>query len=217
VGALVSGSRYARYAGLAGLSIAVLFVVSGLLAKTNGASGIAPGHALAPFAVPLVTSSLEGDANVATRAGQGAAGEVPACRVRGTRVLNVCELYEQGPVVLALFVDEGGCEKVLGRMQALLDAFPGVRFAAVSIEGDRAQLRRLVRADRLTLPVGIDKDGALAALYKVFSCPQLNFAYPGGVVQSKALLQTPSLAVLHARVSELIAGARARGWRRSSA
>ena len=36
--------------------------------------------------------------------------------------------------------------------------------------------------------MGIDSDGALAALYKVASCPQVTFAYPGGEVQSGALL-----------------------------
>ena len=65
-----------------------------------------------------------------------------------------------------------------------------MRFAAVSIKGERAAAARgwCVRAD-LTLPVGIDEDGAVGSLYKVLSCPQVNFAYPGGVVQSKALLQ----------------------------
>lgn len=213
----MSRPRYARYAGLLGLSLAVLVVISTLLAKSNGATGIAPGRALAPFAVPLALGSLEGDANIATRAHQGAAGNVPACTVRGVQVLNVCQLYEQGPVVLALFVDGGGCPAVLSHMQALVRSFPGVRFAAVAIEGQRSQLRRLVRSRRLTLPVGLDKDGALATLYKVFSCPQINFAYPGGLVQSKALLQTPTLAALRTRVSELVAASRARGWRGSSA
>jgi hypothetical protein len=188
----------------------VLVVISTLLAKSNGATGIAPGRMLPPFAVPLALGSLEGDANIATRAHQGAAGSVPACAVRGTQVLNVCQLYEQGPVVLALFVDGGGCPSVLSSMQSLVRSFPDVRFAAVSIEGQRSQLRQLVHSRRLTLPVGIDKDGALASLYKVFSCPQINFAYPDGVVQSKALLQTPTLAALRKRVSELVAASRVR-------
>jgi hypothetical protein len=62
----------------------------------------------------------------------------------------------------------------------------------------------------VTLPVGVDNDGVLASLYKVFSCPQVNFAYPGGAVQSKALLGGPSLASLRARVSALVAASRAR-------
>ena len=45
------------------------------------------------------------------------------------------------------------------------------------------------------------------------SCPQVSFAYPGGVVQSKALLERPAPATLRARVSELVQAARARGWR----
>jgi hypothetical protein len=211
----VSRPRYARYAGLLGLLIAALVVISTLLVKSNGAAGIAPGRKLAPFAVPLALASLQGDANVATRAHQGSAGEVPACKVRGAQILNVCQLYEQGPVVLALFVDGGGCQTILGEMQALVQSFPEVRFAAVAIEGQRSQLRRLVRSHRLSVPVGIDEDGALVSLYKVFSCPQVNFAYPGGVVQSKALLRTPSLGELRARVRELVAASRAHGWRGS--
>jgi hypothetical protein len=195
----------------------VVVLITTVLAKSNGASGIAPGRTLPPFAVPLALGSLQGAANVATRPHQGSAGNVPACTVRGERVLNICQLYEQGPVVLALFVDEGSCPAVLSVMQTLTRSFPQVRFAAVSIKGVRSRLRRLVRSRRLTLPVGIDEEGTLASLYKVFSCPQIDFAYPGGVVQSKALLQTPSLAALRARVSELVKASRARGWRGSSA
>jgi hypothetical protein len=213
----VSRPRYARYAGLLGLVVIVLVVITTLLAKSDGASGIAPGHKLPPFAVPLALGSLRGAANIATRPHQGSAGNVPACTVRGAAVLNVCALYEGGPLVLALFVDAGSCPAVLSEMQTLSRSFPQVRFAAVSIKGERSRLRRLVRSRGLTLPVGIDEEGTLASLYKVFSCPQVDFAYPGGIQQSKALLQTPSLAGLRARVSELLAASQARGWRESSA
>jgi hypothetical protein len=47
----------------------------------------------------------------------------------------------------------------------------------------------------------------------VASCPQISFAYPGGIVQSKALLVTPSLAELRGRVASLVAASRARGWK----
>jgi len=209
----VSAKPYARYIGVLGLLAVIALVIVSVLHQSGSVAGIAPGHMLAPFAVPLALSSLEGDANVATRAHQGTAGNVPACSVRGPRVLNVCQLYERGPVVLALFVDSGSCASILREMQALVRPFPGVRFAAVAIAGKRAKLRRVLRARRITLPVGIDKDGALASLYKVFSCPQVDFAYPGGVVQSKAVLGEPSQATLRARVSALLAAARARGWR----
>lgn len=208
---------YGRYVGLLAVVILVLITINTLVTKPNGASGIVPGQPLAPFAVPLALGNLSGDANVATAAGQGAAGAVPACSVRGPEVLNICQQYEQGPVVLALFVDGGSCPAVLSSMQSLAASFPGVRFAAVAIKGERAALRRLIAEKHLTLPVGIDADGALAALYRLASCPQVSFAYPGGIVQSNALLLTPSLATLRARVAELVAASRARGWREPAA
>jgi hypothetical protein len=209
----VQTPRYGRYVGLLALVILALITLNTFTTKPNGDTGIPPGQPFAPFAVPLALGQLTGDANVARKAGEGAAGNVPACSVRKPQVLNICELYEHGPVVLALFVDGGSCAAVLSDMQTLAPSFPGVRFAAVSIKGDREQLRRMVRSSGLRFPVGLDSDGVLASLYKVASCPQVSFAYPGGVVQSKALLRAPTLAALRARVGELVAASRARGWR----
>lgn len=206
--------RYGPYLAVLGLVILVLVAINTALTKPTGVAGLQPGGTLPPFAVPLAMGSVKGDANVATRADEGEAGKRPACSVRGVGILNVCRLYEQGPVVLALFVDAGSCPAVLGDMEALAPSFPGVRFAAVAIKGDRPSLRKLVRTRGLgRVPVGIDEDGALATLYKVASCPQVTFAYPGGLVQSKALLTTPSPATLRARVQELVTDARARGWK----
>ena len=196
-----------------GVLILILITINTIVTKPNGATGIAPGQPMAPFAVPLALGTLAGDANVATTAGQGAAGNVPACSVRGPRILNICEEYERGPVVLALFVAGGSCPAVLSEMQSLVPVFPGVRFAAVSIRGERPAVRRLIHARALTYPVGFDADGALAALYRLATCPQVTFAYPGGTVQSRALLNTPTAAQLRSRVSELLAASRARGWR----
>jgi hypothetical protein len=208
-----AGRHYGRYVGLLGVLAVVLIAVNTVTSKLNGAGGVEPGHRVPPFAVPLALGSLNGDADVATHADDGAAGKHPACSKRGAGILNVCQLYERGPVVLALFVNGGSCPAIVSDMQALAPSFAGVQFAAVAIKGDRGALRKLVRSRALSLPVGIDNDGALAALYKVASCPQVTFVYPGGVVQSKALLTRPPRATLRARVSELVAAARARGWR----
>lgn len=205
-----NGPRYGRYVGILGILIVVLITINTALTKPNGATGIEPGRPFAPFAVPLAQGDVNGDADVATHADEGAAGRRPACLERGAGILNICELYEQGPVVLALFVDAASCPKILSDLQALAPSFPGVRFAGVAIKGDRAQVRKLVRTKHLTIPIGFDRDGALAALYKVASCPQVSFAYPGGVVQSKALLERPTPATLRARVRELAEAARER-------
>jgi hypothetical protein len=120
--------------------------------------------------------------------------------------LNVCALYRGRPLVLALFVDAGSCPAVLSVMQGLASSFPAVSFAAVAIKGERGSLLGLIRKRGLrSVQVGFDRDGVLAGLYKVASCPQVSFVLPGGVVQSPALLLTPSRGALRARVAELVA------------
>lgn len=202
----VQAPRYGRYAGLLAIVILVFITINTLVTKPNGATGVAPGSPLPPFAVPLVLGAVTGDANVATRANEGTAGRRPACSVRGAGILNLCDLYEHGPVVLALFVDAGSCQAILSDLQALAPSFPRVQFAAVAIEGSRSGLRRLIRSRGLTFPIGLDRDGVLVGLYKVASCPQVTFARPGGIVQGRALLRRPSLAALRARVQALVSG-----------
>jgi AhpC/TSA family len=204
-----SNPRYGRYAGLLGVVLLVAIIVNSLFVHRAGLTGIPPGQRMAPFAVPLALGDREGDADLATHANDGSEGRVPACAERGAQILNICQLYEQGPVVLALFVDVGGCTSVLSEMQTLMPEFPSVRFAAVAIRGERAPVRRLVRSRGLTLPVGLDKDGGAADRYKVYSCPQVDFADRGGIVQSKALLASPSLASLRQRVVALVAASQA--------
>ena len=205
--------RYGGYVGVLVVLILVLITINTVVTKPNGVKGLAPGEQMPPFAVPLALGSLTGDADTARHADEGAAGRVAACQERGPQILNVCELYEGAPVVLALFVDGGSCPAVLGDMQALSASFAGVRFAAVAIKNSRSQIRKLIRSRALTLPVGLDNDGALAALYKVATCPQVTFAYPGGEVQSRALLSRPARATLRRRVAALVAASRARGWK----
>jgi hypothetical protein len=217
VGQAVSSTRYGHYAGLLGVIVLLALIAHSIFDNSTDPTGIPPGHMLAPFAVPLALGTLDGDADTATHANDGESGTVPACAERGKQILNVCQLYEQGPLVLALFVDSGSCASVLSRLQALAPSFPGVRFAAVAIKGARAQLRRLIHIHDLRLPVGIDGDGRVAGLYSVYTCPQVNFAYRGGKVQSKALLGEASLASLRVRVSALVEAQRARERREPSA
>jgi hypothetical protein len=197
--------RYGRYFVLLVGLILVLITINTITTRPNGSTGVAPGTRAPPFAAPLAIGNLPGEADVATRPHQGAAGKVPACQERGPEILNVCELYEQAPVVLALFVDSGSCPEVLSDLQALKSAYPRVRFAAVAIKGGTAGVRKLIRSKHLTFPVGLDRDGVLAALYRVASCPQISFIARGGVVHSRALLGRPSQATLRSRVAALAA------------
>jgi hypothetical protein len=206
-------SRYGPVLGVIGVAVALVVLFNVLLASPRGKEGIVAGERLPPFAVPLALGNVPGEANIATHANDGSAGKRPACAVRGPGILNVCQLYERSPLVLALFLQAGSCPAILESLQALAPSFPGVKFAAVAVAGDRMQLRRLLVSHRLSLPVGVDSGAALAQLYRVFGCPQVTFAYPGGVAQGKPLLTQPSRAALRGRIAQLVASARARGWR----
>jgi hypothetical protein len=209
----VAGTRYGLWVVALGAVLLIVFTVHVALGPHKGASSIPPGARIPPFAAPLAIGGPPGEVDVATHADDGLAGRVPACSERGPGILNVCELYERGPVVLTLFFDAGSCARVLDDLQALAHSFPRVGFATVAVKEEAAAIARLVRSKHLTVPVGVDPEGRLGELYTMVSCPQIVFVYPGGVVQSAELVGSPSLATLRARVAELLSASRARGWK----
>ncbi len=213
----VAGARYGIYVVILAAILLIAFTVHVALSSHKGTSGIRPGTRIPPFAAPYAIGGPPGEVDIATHANDGPAGKVPACSERGPGILNICQLYEHGPLVLALFFDAGSCTKVLGEMQRLAPSFPQVSFAAVAVKEQASPTARLVRSKQLTFPVGVDAEGRLGQLYGMVSCPQITFVYPGGTVQSPTILSTPTPVTLRARVAELLAAARARGWRPGSA
>lgn len=205
------GARRWRHIAVAGLIAFFGFALYTTFTRRGVAAGIAAGQRLPPFAAPLAVGGLSGDdVNVATHPHDGQAGGRPACSVRGVSILNVCQLYEQGPVVLALFIDAGSCPAVLKTLGSLAPSFPQVRFAAVAVKAQAAPVARLVRGLGLSLPVGVDRDGVLGVLYRMEGCAQVTFAYRGGIVQGTPLFEQPSAAQLRRRVRALLAAAHAR-------
>ncbi len=203
----------ARYVALLGLIAIAAFTVHVALSPRQGTTTLGPGTRIPPFAAPYAIGGPPGEVDIATHAKEGLAGKVAACRERGPGILNICQLYQRGPVVLALFFQAGSCPAVLSQMRLLSAEFPEVSFAAVAVKDDASSTASLVRAKRLSFPVGVDAEGRLGQLYSMVSCPQVMFVYPGGIVQGPPLLKTPSLAALRTRVSELARASRARGWR----
>ena len=65
------------------------------------------------------------------------------------------------------------------------------------------------------MPVGFDRDGAVAGLYRVGGCPTFAYVYPGGTLQS-ASIGDLTVAQLTAKVEDLLrATSRAEGSGRS--
>jgi hypothetical protein len=147
------------------------------------------------FAAEIATSAQprDFDANVSRR----------ACDVRGPGVLNSCALAERGPVVLAFtIVPSRRCEDQMTVIDRLRARFPQVGFAGVAIRGTRADVRAAVARGGWKLPVGWDRDGAVANEYAVSVCPTIVLARRGGTVV-KSLVGVQSEARLAREIGAL--------------
>jgi AhpC/TSA family len=179
--------------GLLAFAVMVYIVLNTLRTEGPGSRGVPAGATLPAFAVPLALSGLDGDANVSER----------ACAVRGQDILNVCQLYEEGGVVLAFFIESSDrCDDQLDTLDRVRERFPDVRFAAVAIKGDRERLRGLIREHGWGLPVGYDRDGAVANAYGVAVCPTITLAERGGDVV-RTLLGSQDEQELETAIREL--------------
>jgi hypothetical protein len=181
------GGRGPVIAIAAGLAILAYITWNTLSTPATSSTGLRAGTHLPPFAAPLVTTDLVGDANVARHANQGEAGATPACAVTDPRALNSCTLARRGPVVLAFFTESDRCVDALDAMQRIASRHPEVGFGAVAIRGDRDDARTTVREHGWRFPVAEDRDGVVANLYGVAICPTVVLAYRGGVVMRTAL------------------------------
>ena len=138
-----------------GLLLAVFVVallgwvtLNSVATETAGSEGLQAGDPLPPFAMPLTTSTCRGrcDANVATEAGQGAAGARPACEVRGPHILNSCELAEGGPFVLAfVFEPVERCRAQIPVLERVAARHRDVKFRIVAVRSDAQNARSLRR------------------------------------------------------------------------
>ncbi len=189
--------------GIALLAAALLLVwVAVNTARNSGipTAGLTAGRAAPPFAAPLTLSARTGDVNVARKAGQGAAGSVPACSVRGAGILTSCDLMRR-PTALIFFTPRTGrCVTALRQLDRLHARHPRIAVAGIALGGDRGAVRKLVRG--LGYPVAYDRDSVLANLYGVAVCPLITFVAAGGRVQS-TLVGTRSDAAVEQRLRRL--------------
>ena len=78
-----------------------------------------------------------------------------------------------------------------------------VNFLSLDVRDDRETVRELIRRHGWKLPVGYDRDGAVAGLYKVGGCPTFAYVYPGGTLESASIGEL-TVAQLAARVERLL-------------
>jgi hypothetical protein len=192
-----------RYSVAVGLIFLALIVVAtvGTLSGGDGGEGTLgldrqPSHwPLPEFAVPSVAGELEGDANVAQDDCESSAVPCPedarrssACGIQTPGAIRVCDFFDR-PLVISFWFSKGGdCADQQDVVDAVYRRYRGrVNFLSLDIRDDRDSVRDLARERGWRLPLGYDRDGAVASLYNVGGCPTFAYVYPGGTLQSASI------------------------------
>jgi hypothetical protein len=211
-----------RYSIVVGLLFLVLIVVAtiGTLSSGGGEGTLGLDRQplrwpLPEFAVPAAAGELEGDANVAQDDCESSALPCPedarrtaACQIRTPGAIRLCDFFERPLVISFWFTKGGDCADQQDVVDAAYRRYRGqVNFLSLDIRDDRDTVRELIRQHGWRLPVGYDRDGAVASLYKVGGCPTFAYVYPGGTLASASIgdLTTGQLA---ARVERLLDASR---------
>jgi AhpC/TSA family len=213
--------RYSLFVGLIFAAIIVIAVINTLEHKDEGTLGLdklSSRWPLPEFAVPRVSGSLdlEGDANVAQDDCETAQAPCPrsaqreaACRISTPGAIRVCDLFNR-PLVISFWFSRGGndCTDQQSVVDQVYRRYRGrVNFLSLDIRDDRSTVRELIERNRWKLPVGYDRDGAVAGLYRVGLCPTFAYVYPGGTLQEASIgeLTAPQL---EARINNLLQATR---------
>ena len=209
--------RYSVVVGLLFLAVIVVATVNtiggGGGGETLGLDKLPPRWPLPEFAVPAGAAKLEGDANVAQDDCETSAlpcpedaQRTPACRVDLPEAIRVCDLFDR-PLVISFWFSKGGsdCVSQQDLVERVFRRYRGrVGFLSLDIRDDRDTVRELIRQRGWTMPVGYDRDGAVASLYGIGLCPTFAYVYPGGTLQSAGFGKL-SAAGLTERVDRLLA------------
>jgi hypothetical protein len=189
-----------RYSLAVGLIFLALIVIAGIH-TLNGSGGEdtlgldkqPPRWPLPEFAVPAASGELEGDANIY----QDDCGSsslpctdkrVPACKITTAGAIRVCDLFNRPLVISFWFGKENRCERQQGVVSEVAARYGGrVNFLSLDVLDSRESVGELVREQDWAMPVGFDRDGAVAALYRIGLCPTFAYAYPGGTLQSASI------------------------------
>lgn len=210
--------RYSIAVGLAFLVLVGLVAIQTLSGNDEGTLGLDRLPARWPlpeFAVPDAAGPLEGDANVAQDdCSVGSvpcpeeARRLPACRIATAGAIRVCDLFDRPLVISFWFAKGSECAAQQDVVDELNRRYRGrVNFLSLDVRDDRETVRDLVRRHGWEVPVGYDRDGAVASLYRVGGCPTFAYVYPGGTLHSAGIGELTERE-LSSRVQELIEATR---------
>jgi hypothetical protein len=191
-------NRYSLLVGLFFLvliGIATLHTLNGNGEHILGLEDEPPRWPIPEFAVPAAAGSLEGDANI-YQDDCGSASlpcpeqppRVPACQISTPGAIRVCDLFDKPLVISFWFGTESKCEQEQNVVSSVSARYGRqVNFLSLDSLDSRGSVRELVRAHGWKMPVGFDRDGAVAALFQVAGCPTFAYVYPGGTLESSSI------------------------------
>ena len=132
------------------------------------------------------------------------AQRTPACRIDPAEAIRVCDFFDR-PLVISFWFSKGDeCTEQQDLVERVYRRYrEQVGFLSLDIRDDRDTLRDLIRRRGWTMPVGYDRDGAVAGLYGVGGCPTFAYVYPGGTLQDASIGEL-SEAQLSTRVDRLL-------------
>jgi thiol-disulfide isomerase/thioredoxin len=207
-------NRYSLMVGLIFLAlivVATIHTLNGGGEDTLGLDKQPPRWPLPEFAVPAAAGQLEGDANIyqddcesSSLPCPSGSTRVPACQISTPGAIRVCDLFDRPLVISFWFGTEGTCEAQQNVVSTVAARYRGrVNFLSLDVRDSRGSVRELVREHEWGMPVGFDRDGAVAALYRVGGCPTFAYAYPGGTLQNATIGQL-GVGALSKHVDELL-------------
>lgn len=196
--------RYTWVVGVAALFVVIVVAFNSLPNAGRGYRGPKEGERVPVFATPLVTADLEGDTNIKqSRADEAAENDTPACEVTGREVFNLCELFEDKPVVLVIGAASEECERELAAAARLSRQMDGVQFAATITASSRSKARETIEAAGVQFPVGWDEPPPiLFNLFRVAFCSTA-FVERGGELREFRANDPLDLAELRAGAEQL--------------
>jgi hypothetical protein len=208
------GNRYSLGVGLIFLALIVVATIHTLNGGGEDTLGLDQQPARWPlpeFAVPAAAGQLEGDANIYQDDCESSSLPCPsgsrrpsACQITTPGAIRVCDLFDRPLVISFWFGTESGCEVQQNVVSTVAARYRGrVNFLSLDVRDSRGSVRELVRERGWEMPVGFDRDGAVAALYRVGGCPTFAYAYPGGTLESASIGEL-DVRALSKHVDELL-------------
>lgn len=191
--------NYVAVVGIVFFLIIAAALFNMLKTEDSGTVGLGPvllGEQVPPFAVPIATSDLDGDANI---------DEEDACSVEGDDVMRICDYFDR-PLIMSFWFTKGS-SKCIDAQDTFEDLAARYRdragFVSINVRDDRDLVRDLIDEHDWKVPVGYDRDGAVSNIYRVGVCPTFLFVKRGGILRNAEVGDQP-LDQLDAQVRSLL-------------